>query len=140
VTPVAQKRRLFLGGAAFALLAIACAAALYTALSAVTAAERDLLAAEARIAVGTLRETQQPALLDGVFPDRWRLSDEVDPWLDEPVVYQAGDGLAARAALYDADSWYQVGTLLLSARRGSEARIPVANSAALFALLGSSSL
>jgi multiple sugar transport system permease protein len=137
VTPVAQKRRLFLGGAAFALLAIACAAALYTALSAVTAAERDLLAAEARIAVGTLRETQQPALLDGVFPDRWRLSDEVDPWLDESVVYQAGDGLAARAALYDADSWYQVGTLLLSARRGSEARIPVANSAALFTLLGS---
>ncbi len=134
---VVQRSRLLLGGAAFAVLAIACAAAVHAALSAVTAVERDLLGTEATIAVGTLREAQQPAVLDGLFPDRWQLSDEVDPWLDEPVVYRAGAGLAARAAVYDADSWFQFGTLHLSARPGSETRIPVATAAALFAFLGS---
>ena len=94
--------------------------ALHVARSAVNRVAQELLRAETGMAVELLRQTPDTTVLNRVFPDRWRLTDEVDPLLDEVVVLEAAGGVYGKASVYDADSWDQVGTLYL---RDSDRRI-----------------
>ncbi len=130
----ARRIQLLTGAVAFAGMAAALVTALVTAARDVGAAERSLLREEAGVAVGLLRASGTTTSLDTVFPGRWRLSDDVEPLLDEPVVRAGPTGPVARAPLHDDESWFQVGTLYLQARPRSS--LPIPRAIVLTALLG----
>jgi multiple sugar transport system permease protein len=90
-----------------------------------TRARHSLLRQEANTAVELVREVQSGQTLDSIFPQRWTLTDEQDVALDQAVVYESPSGVAARAALYDADSWYRVGTVYLSAPTDRHGNFPL---------------
>ena len=79
-----------------------------------TMALRDLLRSEASTAVELLRQTGEGEVLDRLFPGRWRVTEEIDPTLDQAVVSMSDGNLIAKSAVYDADGWDQVGTFSLN--------------------------
>jgi multiple sugar transport system permease protein len=90
----------------------------------VTRARTDLLRQETNTAVALVRETQSNLVLDSIFGQRWTVSEELDAMIDQAVIFESPTGVAARAAVYDADSWFRTGTLHLAAPPGRHARLP----------------
>ncbi|UCD23152.1 MAG: sugar ABC transporter permease [Gemmatimonadota bacterium] len=121
----ATRRRFILLVCALSPLVIALVAALALVGHSVTRARHDLLRRETNTAVELVREVQSGQILDSIFPGRWTLTDERDVTLDQAVTYESPVGVAARAALYDADSWYRVGTVYLSAPTDRHSSLPL---------------
>lgn len=119
-------RYLVLPALAYVPLAAGCVLGLYVARATAIAVGRDLLRSETAVAVELLGETRNTAVLDGFFADRWRLTEAVDPLLDEAVVVDGPGGIFGKAPVYDSDAWFQVGTLFLSASPDSRPRLPPA--------------
>ena len=117
------RRKNLLGISALVILLVAVAAALFVTVRSVKRAHRDLLRRETATAVDLLRQTRTQTTLDTMFPGRWRLTDELDPALDRAVVLQLA-ALTGKAAVYDADSWFQVGTLYLVAPSDRQHTLP----------------
>lgn len=121
----AQSRtRLALWAIAFACLSGGIVAGLTVARAKVIRTQRDLLREETKIAVALMRVTGDTGALMSVYADRWSLTAEVDPLLDEAVVDSERGTSVGRATVYDADSWFQTGTLRLSAGQDSSPPIP----------------
>ena len=88
---------------------------------AVRAARQRLLAAETGAAAQAARRPDAHAALGRLLPGRWAQSTVVHAGLDEAEVAAvpgllalgADGGLVGRAAVYDADSWYTVGTIVV---------------------------
>jgi ABC-type sugar transport system permease subunit len=77
---------------------------------------RELLRSETAAGVEIWREIGDTAVLDRLFAGRWNFSDETDRYLDEATLSEGGAGLVGKAAVYDADSWFQLGTFSLAER------------------------
>lgn len=122
---VSFRRRLILAICATLAPALAIAIGLYVTQRSVDRTSRDLLRREAAAAVGLLRESRSTEPLDTLFDHRWRLTEETDPLLDEATVYRSAAGLAAKASVYDEDSWYQTGTLYLDPPTSGSTKLPL---------------
>jgi len=119
------RRRSTLIASALIPLAIAMVTGLVLFGQSVSRARHDLLRQETNTAVELLREVQMGQILDSIFPGRWILTDEQDATLDQAIVYELPSGVAGKAAVYDADSWYRVGTLHLSAPADRQTGLPL---------------
>lgn len=108
----------------FAALATALIAGLVTTQTAVSRSREELLREETAMAAELLRRTSQRSSLQQVFGNRWRVLDETIPFLDEAAVQHSADGPIGMATLYDADSWYETGTLLLNDREEGRGTLP----------------
>ncbi len=120
----AGRRRLVLGIAAFASLAAALIGGLAVTRASVARAHRKLLAEETAMAVELLRGTSEQESLNRLYGSRWWFSTETTPLLDEPVVRRSGQSAVGMATVYDADSWYELGTLHLAAPAGRSDSLP----------------
>jgi multiple sugar transport system permease protein len=92
-------------------LALGCG--LWVTRRAVSLTRVDLLEKETAIAVELYRGAGDTIALGRVFGDRWELSDELSPLLDEAEVHDYAGRLVGAATVYDADSWFEIGTLYL---------------------------
>lgn len=108
-----SRCRLILAVLTFVPLAGALLSGVFWAGSSTDGALRDLLRAETAVGVEIWRETRDPVTLDRLFPERWHFSDRTDPSLDETTLHESREGLVGKAAVYDADSWFQLGTFSL---------------------------
>ncbi len=120
-----MRRRLLLGASATLAPALAIVVGLFVTQRSVNKASRDLLRREAGIAVGLLRESRGTDPLDSLFEQRWRITEETDPLLDEATIYHSVTGVAAKASVYDEDSWYQTGTFYLDPPASAPGKIPL---------------
>ena len=119
------RRRSILIASALSPLAIATVAGLFVTGQSVTRARHDLLRKETNTAVELVREVQLSQILDSIFLRRWTLTDEQDATLDQAIVYESPGGVTGKAAVYDAASWYRVGTLYLSAPPDRHTGLPL---------------
>ena len=119
------RRRSILIASALIPLAIAMVAGLALFGQSVSRARHDLLRQETNTAVELVREVQTGQILNSIFPERWVLTDEHDATLDQAIIYESPSGVAARAAVYDADSWYRIGTLYLTTPADRHTTIPL---------------
>jgi multiple sugar transport system permease protein len=106
-------------------MAAAVVAGIHVAQRSVTRTLQDLLRRETAAAVELLRESQRSEPLDSVFAGRWRITAETDLLLDEAIVYRTAAGHAAKASLYDEESWYQTGTLYLDPPSDRATQLPL---------------
>jgi multiple sugar transport system permease protein len=89
------------------------------------------------MAVELLRGTSTPAALDRLFAGRWLLAAETIPLLDEATVRDSTVGPVGIATVYDADSWYELGTLYLHEPADADDSLPpIVLSLSALALLG----
>ncbi|NIM51714.1 MAG: ABC transporter permease subunit [Gemmatimonadales bacterium] len=132
-----RGRRRVLAAFTYAALVAPILAGLHIVGTTVRRVERHLLRTEAAVAAELVRETGDPQVLQSLFPDRWRISEEIDPTVDQAVVTWDHGGPQARAAIYDADSWSVVGTLHMerpaAGRPGSGLYLPIGTALAVLA-------
>ncbi len=132
-----EQRRPVLALCAFCALASALVCGLWAVRSAVSRTQSDLLEKETAIAVELFRGTGDSTQISQVFGERWRLSETVIPLLDEATVRDSGGRLFGVATVYDADSWYETGTLYLDAEEEGGSNFPPSVVlVSVFALLG----
>ena len=114
--PAGRRRGLALIAYGFLIAALACGVRL--AGRQVRSAADDLLRAEAAVAARVFEATRDSTVLPGLLGDRWRLVAGADESLEEAAVRPAGrGGRMGVAAVHDADGWYVVGRLEVSADR-----------------------
>ncbi len=77
----------------------------------VTAAEHELLRAEATVGREVFGITRSRQALTALLGDRWALRPDTGTTFDEAVIAHTPEGPRAIAAVYDADRWATVGTL-----------------------------
>jgi ABC-type sugar transport system permease subunit len=129
-------RRSILAALAFLPLATAVIAGHVRVHVSADVAWRDLLRSEASTAVELLRQNRGAEVLDRLFPGRWRVTEDVDPTLDQAAVSESDGHLIAKSAIYDADGWDQVGTFFLDdTRRGWARKSPWARTAFVLLIL-----
>lgn len=116
-----RGRRRTLAALVWIALAAALTLALQVAAGRVVRVRHDLLAAEAATAAELVRETGGTEVLDAFVPDRWRTALESDDPIDRAAVAVVDGSAEGRAALYDAEGWARVGTVIVreAPREGS---------------------
>ena len=118
------RRRFALGFSAVAVASVTTASALLVTGRSVEQGRRDLLRQETATAAAILRFVPHAGALDSTFARRWTLTDELDPSLDQALVFESTSGLTGKAAVYDADSWFQIGVLYLAEPPDRSGSIP----------------
>jgi len=114
--PAGRRRGLALIAYGFLVAALACGVSV--AGDRVRGAADDLLRAEAAVGARVFEATRDSTALTGLLGDRWRLVPGADETLEEAAVRPAArGGRVGVAAVHDADGWYVVGRLEVSAGR-----------------------
>jgi ABC-type sugar transport system permease subunit len=113
----ARRRRHALAAVIWIVLVSASVLGYVVSAGRVERARHDLLAAEAATAAELVGETGGTAVLDAFVPDRWRTTLDIDRTIDRAVVAVVDGRAEARAALYDADGWARVGTVVVRQER-----------------------